>query len=112
MDKVIFSAGKATAVASLSDADIRGGKPLAVMALWAGSIELPAGAGDTAVTGDIHDGKWRVLETRRVTGGTLTFDSLQAREITVVSPAADSSRAGKQAEAWVMKPWEAAKTQL
>ena len=74
--------------------------------------ELPANAGNTAVTGDIHLGKWRALESRQVEGGTLSFDSLQAREITVVSSAGEAARAGAQAEAWMMRPWEAAKTSL
>ena len=110
--KVIFSADKMAAVVSLAGHDIRDGKPLAVMSMWAGTVKLPANAGDTAVTGDIHDGKWRVLETRKID-----------RRHACVRPAAGSRnhgrlarrrspRAGEQVEAWVMRPWEAAKTKL
>ncbi len=52
-------------------ADIRSAESLLVTPLWAGTVSLPAGAGDTAVLGDIHHGKWRTLEIRGVVGGSL-----------------------------------------
>ncbi len=105
--KTILSADKMSIVAAITPGDIRDGKPLAVMSLWAGKVRLPAGARDTAFMGEIKDGKWRLLETRKAVGGVLSFDALQAREITVVGSDSDKTRIGKQVEDWIMRPWKA-----
>ena len=107
--KSLFTAEKLSIVSTLTPGDIRTNRSLLVVALWPGKITLSGHGDDKVVTGDIHDGKWRTLETRDMDGSSLEFDSLHSRETTVVGPEDGVAGATAQVEAWVMRPWEAAK---
>lgn len=111
-NRTVFSAEKMSIVAALTPGDIRDGKPLAVISLWAGKVRLPSKAANTVFMGEINKGKWRLLETRKANKGVVTFDSLQARELTFVGKQSDKAGIGNQAEAWIMRPWQAENTRF